>query len=210
MRIAVGIEYNGAPFHGWQTQIGVPTVQQSVEEALSRVADHPVRLHCSGRTDAGVHALCQVAHFVTTARRPAHGWVFGANTHLPADVSLQWAQPVPDDFHARFSALERTYRYLVLTGISRPALLSRRVTWTRRSLDAERMHSAAQILAGTHDFNAFRALGCQAKSPVRTVTRVQVRPRGGLLELSISANAFLHHMVRNIAGVLLAVGSGEA
>lgn len=210
MRIAVGIEYNGASFHGWQLQDGVATVQQEVEAALGRVANHPVRVHCAGRTDAGVHALCQVVHFDTRAERDARGWMLGANVHLPDDVSVLWVRPVRDDFHARFSATSRTYRYLILNRAGRPGLLARRATWVHRSLDAERMHRAGQALVGTHDFSSYRALGCQARHPTRTLTDLHVRRRGDLVEMRVTANAFLHHMVRNIAGVLLEVGKGEA
>ena len=208
-RIAVGVEYNGAPFHGWQIQPGVPSVQEVLEAALGKVADHRVRLHCAGRTDAGVHALGQVAHFDTVAEREPHGWMLGANVHLPEEVTLLWAQPVRADFHARFSAVSRSYRYLILNRASRPGLLARRVTWVRGMLDTRKMHESGQVLIGTHDFSSFRALGCQARHPRRTVSRLEVTRRGDIVELRVTANAFLHHMVRNIAGVLLAVGRGE-
>jgi tRNA pseudouridine38-40 synthase len=209
MRVAVGVEYNGAPFHGWQLQPGVPTVQKVLEAALGEVANHRVRLHCAGRTDAGVHALGQVAHFETTAEREPRGWVLGGNVHLQEDVTLLWAKPVRADFHARFSAVSRTYRYLILNRASRPGLFARRATWVRGTLDERKMHEAGQALIGTHDFSSFRALGCQAKHPLRTVFRLGVTRRGDIVELQVTANAFLHHMVRNIAGALLAVGRGE-
>lgn len=209
MRIAVGIEYNGARFHGWQLQAGVPSVQEAVEHALSQVADHAVRVHCAGRTDAGVHARCQVAHFETGAVREPRSWVLGTNVHLPVDVALLWARGVRDDFHARFSATARSYRYLILNRATRPALEAGRATWVHHALDAARMHEAGQALLGTHDFSSFRALGCQARSPVRTVTHLAVQRSGDLVELRVTANAFLHHMVRNIAGVLLAIGRGD-
>ena len=209
MRIAVGVEYNGAAFHGWQIQRGVRSVQEAVETALGRVADHRVRLHCAGRTDAGVHALGQVAHFDTTAVREPRGWMLGANAHLPGDVTILWAQPVRDDFHARFSAVSRSYRYIILNRPSRPGLFAGRVTWVQRALDVDRMHEAGQALIGTHDFSSFRALGCQARNPVRTVSRLRVTRRGDIVAMQVSANAFLHHMVRNIVGVLLAIGRGD-
>ena len=209
MRIAVGIEYDGSAFHGWQIQPGVRSVQETVESALGRVADHGVRVHCAGRTDAGVHAIGQVAHFDTAAERDSRGWMLGANAHLPGEVAVLWAQPVRDDFHARFSAYRRCYRYIILNRAGRPGLLARRVTWVRRVLDAERMHDAGQALLGTHDFSSFRALGCQAKSPVRTLSHLDVVRRGDFVEVKVAANAFLHHMVRNICGVLIAIGCGE-
>ena len=210
MRIAVGIEYDGRAFHGWQSQDGLRNVQDVVQAALSRVADRPVHVQCAGRTDAGVHAHGQVAHFDTDAERSARSWVLGTNTHLPDDVSLLWAAPVSDGFHARFSAVHRSYRYLIINRGSRPALLSGRATWVHRPLDGEAMHRAGQALVGTHDFSSYRALACQAKSPVRTLASLDVLRRGDLLELRVTANAFLHHMVRNIAGVLIAVGKGDA
>jgi tRNA pseudouridine38-40 synthase len=187
----------------------VRTVQACVEEALSRIADHPLKAQCAGRTDAGVHALGQVIHIETHARREERAWVFGTNTLLPRDVSVLWAKPVADDFHARFSARRRAYRYVILNRASRPGLWASRVTWECRPLDPERMQTAANYLLGEHDFSAFRAQGCQAKSPVRTVHCLEVQRRGDRIEIVVEANAFLHHMVRNIAGVLMAVGRGE-
>lgn len=209
MRVALGLEYDGSAFCGWQVQPGVRTVQACVEEALSKIADHPVKAHCAGRTDAGVHALGQVIHIETQARREERSWVFGANTELPRDVSVLWAKPAPDDFHARFSARRRTYRYVILNRPSRPGLWTSRVTWECRPLEVKRMQTAANYLLGEHDFSAFRAQGCQAKSPVRRVHRVEVQRAGDRIEIDVEANAFLHHMVRNIAGVLMAVGRGE-
>jgi tRNA pseudouridine38-40 synthase len=210
MRIAAGVEYDGRRFHGWQSQRGERCVQDVVEAALARVADARVRLFCAGRTDAGVHALGQVVHFDTGVARPERAWVLGANTVLPNDVSLRWARPVPDNFHARFSATGRRYRYVILDRSARSALLAGRVTWVHRPLDAARMAEAALALLGTHDFSSYRAIGCQAKQPVRTVTELTVQRRGALIEIAVSANAFLHHMVRNIAGVLIAIGRGDA
>ena len=210
MRIAVGVEYDGYRYRGWQTQQeGVRTIQPEVEKALAFVADHPVRVHCAGRTDAGVHAREQVIHFETLVDRPLKAWVMGGNVQLPDDVNLLWASPVPDHFHARFSARFRSYRYRILNRPVRSALLYGRATWIYRALDAVRMHRAGQALTGTHDFTSYRAIGCQAKQPVRTVTHLEVTRDGDIIELYIRANAFLHHMVRNIAGVLIAIGAGE-
>jgi tRNA pseudouridine38-40 synthase len=210
VRIALGIEYDGRAFHGWQSQDALRNVQDVVQAALSRVADRPVRVQCAGRTDAGVHARGQVAHFDTDAVRSPRSWVLGTNSHLADDVSLLWAAAVADDFHARFSAVRRSYRYLILNRGSRPALLHGRATWIHRPLDAEAMHRAGQALVGTHDFSSYRAVACQAKSPVRSLHSLDVLRRGDLVELHVTANAFLHHMVRNIAGVLIAVGKGDA
>ena len=211
MRIALGVEYNGSGFHGWQMQQqGIRSVQHEVERAIAQVADHPVRVHCAGRTDTGVHAREQVIHFDTRAQRPLRAWTQGVNVNLPDDVSVLWAAQVPAEFHARFSAERRRYRYRILNRPLRSALQHGRVTWIHQPLDAEVMHAAAQALAGTHDFSSYRALGCQAKSPVRTLHHISVQRCGEILELDIEANAFLHHMVRNIAGVLIAIGKGDA
>jgi tRNA pseudouridine38-40 synthase len=210
MRIALGVEYDGSAFHGWQMQRpSVRSVQQVVEHALSVVADVPVRVQCAGRTDTGVHASGQVVHFDTEVSRPMRSWLLGANRNLPQDVNITWAQPVSPDFHARFSATGRRYRYVIVNRKTRSALLGLRVVWVHQPLDAERMHRAAQHLRGTHDFSAYRAMACQAKSPVREMRALSVRREGDLLLLDVYANAFLHHMVRNIAGVLIAVGKGE-
>lgn len=209
MRIAAGVEYDGRRFHGWQTQGSERCVQDTVEAALSGVAGAPVRVSCAGRTDAGVHALGQVIHFDTEAHRPERAWVLGANTVLPNDVGLLWARPVPDRFHARFSASSRSYRYLILDRSARSSLLAGRVTWIHRALNVDAMRGAAEPLLGTHDFSSYRAIGCQAKHPVRTITHLSVRRLGELIELRVTANAFLHHMVRNIAGVLIAIGRGD-
>lgn len=208
MRVALGIEYDGAGFHGWQQQRGVRTVQPHVEAALGRVADHPVRVHCAGRTDAGVHAAFQVVHFETTARREPRAWVLGANALLPSDAGVLWACPVNDAFHARFSAISRGYHYLVSNRRTRPGLWHGRVTWECRPLDVGAMAEAARALVGEHDFSSFRARGCQAKHPVRHVTRLEVARRHDLIVLAVDANAFLQHMVRNIAGVLIEIGRG--
>jgi tRNA pseudouridine38-40 synthase len=211
VRIALGVEYDGTRFHGWQLQEGVRTVQGAVEKALASVADHPVRVHCAGRTDAGVHAVEQVIHFDTLSQRPLKAWVLGGNANLPDDVNILWAQEMTDDsFHARFSAIGRCYRYFILNRNSRSALLAGRATWVHRPLEVEPMQIAASSLLGTHDFSSYRALGCQAKSPVRTLHRLDVSRRGDLIELRVEANAFLHHMVRNLAGVLITIGKGDA
>lgn len=210
MRIALGIEYDGSDFAGWQLQEeGVRTVQGVLEQALSSVADHPVRVACAGRTDAGVHATAQVVHFDSEAQRSARAWTYGANANLPKRVCVQWAWPVGDDFHARFSALRRRYRYVIFNREVRPTFLAWRVAWDYRPLDAARMQEAAQALVGEHDFSAYRAVACQAKSPVRTVYELAVHRDRDLVILDLEANAFLHHMVRNIAGVLMTIGAGE-
>lgn len=209
-RIAVGIEYDGTAFHGWQTQQpGVRSIQQTLEEALSRVANHPIQLQGAGRTDTGVHASGQVAHFDTEARRELRSWLLGTNVNLPFDVNLTWVQEVSPDFHARFSATGRRYRYLIANRPTRSALMNRRVTWVHQPLDEARMARAAQYLLGTHDFSSYRAAACQAKNPVRELRECSVCRRGDLVILDLYANAFLQHMVRNIAGVLIAIGKGE-
>ena len=209
-RIAVGIEYDGCAYAGWQTQAALPTIQRLTERALSSVADQPVALVCAGRTDAGVHAHGQVAHFDTGAQRSTRSWVLGANSELPQDVSVSWAVPVPAHFHARYCAEARTYRYLILNRAARSALVARRAVWIHRPLDHARMAQAAVALLGEHDFSAFRAAECQAKSPVRRLERLAVVRHGDWVLIEATANAFLHHMVRNIAGLLIAVGKGEA
>ncbi|HXD37655.1 MAG TPA: tRNA pseudouridine(38-40) synthase TruA [Rhodanobacter sp.] len=209
MRIAMGIEYDGTDFFGWQRLKEGPSVQARLEQALSRVADHPVDVSCAGRTDAGVHGRCQVVHFDTPAQRDMRGWVLGSCSNLPDSVAVLWAQSVADDFHARYAARSRRYRYRILNRPVRAALEARYVTWERLPLDAGRMHQAAQALLGLHDFSAFRALSCQAKHPHRTVLSVDVRRDGEYVTLEIEANGFLHHMVRNIVGSLLLVGRGE-
>ncbi|NND45879.1 MAG: tRNA pseudouridine(38-40) synthase TruA [Xanthomonadales bacterium] len=209
MRYAIGIEYDGSGFCGWQAQRDDPSVQESVEQAVSRVADTAVRLVCAGRTDTGVHALAQVAHFDSPAQRENRQWVLGVNRHLPASVCLLWARPVADDFHARFSAVERSYRYVILNRAVRPALRAGQVAWCHQALDTEAMDRAAQPLRGEHDFSAFRSAGCQATHAVREITRIGVSRDGENVFLDVSANGFLYHMVRNIAGSLLDVGRGE-
>ena len=209
MRIALGIEYDGTDFFGWQRLTEGPSVQARVEQALSKVAAHPVEISCAGRTDAGVHGRCQVVHFDTEAHREMRGWVLGACSNLPASVAVLWAQPVLESFHARYAARSRRYRYHILNRPVRAALDARYVTWERLPLDADRMHAAAQALLGLHDFSAFRALSCQAAHPRRTALAVSVRREGECVLVEIEANAFLHHMVRNIVGSLLMIGRGE-
>ncbi|HLQ26228.1 MAG TPA: tRNA pseudouridine(38-40) synthase TruA [Acidiferrobacterales bacterium] len=209
MRIAAIIEYDGSRFSGWQWQDGARTVQDCVEQALSSVADEPIRVTVAGRTDAGVHACGQVIHFDTNSARTPYAWVRGANSNLPVDAALLWAHEINLDFHARFSATGRHYRYVILNRAVRPTTWAKRVTWEYRPLDAERMQAAAKMLIGTHDFTSFRAIQCQAKNPVRELRRLEVERRGELIFISAYANAFLHHMVRNLAGVLMTIGTGE-
>jgi tRNA pseudouridine38-40 synthase len=184
-------------------------IQSVVEAALSTVADHPVEVTAAGRTDAGVHAAMQVIHFDTPATRTERGWVRGATTNLPAQVSVLWAREVPDAFHARYSALARTYRYVILNRTARPAIEADRVAWVRDPLDADRMRTAAEHLVGEHDFSSFRAAECQARTPMRNMHAIGVQRTGEHIVITVQANAFLHHMVRNVAGVLIAIGSGE-
>lgn len=209
-RIACGIEYDGTGFRGWQAQTpGVRTVQVTVEAALASVADHAVRAVCAGRTDAGVHAVGQVIHFDAEHARSEKAWLMGANTHLPDDVAVRWVRPVADDFDARYSAIARSYRYLVLEGWDRPALWRKRALWSHRELDTEAMTAAAEPLLGEHDFSAFRSAECQAAHAVRRLERLQVRRSGATVSIDVRANAFLHNMVRILVGTLLLVGRGE-
>ena len=209
MRIALGVEYDGNAFHGWQTQPGGGTVQDVLQEALARIAGEAVDVVCAGRTDAGVHATGQVVHFDTQVRRPLTAWVRGVNTFLPPAVSVVWAQPVADDFHARFSAFGRRYRYLLLNRPQRPGVGHGRVGWDHHPLDIERMQQAAALILGEHDFSAFRAAGCQAKTPVKTMREASVRRFGELVVFDFEASAFLHHMVRNLVGSLVYIGQGR-
>ncbi|MGD8566480.1 MAG: tRNA pseudouridine(38-40) synthase TruA [Gammaproteobacteria bacterium] len=209
MRMALGVEYDGTNYVGWQMQDNGPSVQAVVESALARVADHPLRTICAGRTDTGVHALAQVVHFDTQAERSERAWVFGANTHLPKDVAVIWAKPVDGEFHARFSARRRRYRYVIFNRPVRPTFLAYRVAWEYRPLEVDRMAAAAQFLLGEHDFSAYRAAGCQSRTPMRRVEQIAVTRTDDIVIIDIVANAFLHHMVRNIAGVLMAIGAGE-
>jgi len=209
MKYAIGIEYCGALYCGWQRQMHCESVQQNVESALGFVADHPLELICAGRTDSGVHAIEQVAHFETSAERSERAWVLGSNCRLPPDIRLKWAVPVADDFHARFSARSRAYRYIILNASVPSAIFHDRCSWEFQPLDQTAMHDCAQILVGEHDFSSFRAAGCQSRSPNRNVHEITVTRQEELIFLDIRANAFLYHMVRNIAGSLVAVGKGE-
>lgn len=207
-KYAVGIEYAGNTYSGWQKQLHVSSVQEHVEGAIGFVANHPVQLSCAGRTDAGVHAIEQVAHFETEALRENRAWLLGSNCRLPRDIRLKWVRPVDDSFHARFSAVARSYRYIILNSDVPSALFHAKVSWELKPLNVDRMHHASQVLIGEHDFSAFRAVGCQSKSPFRNVHEINLTRRGELIFLDIKANAFLYHMVRNIAGSLMAVGTG--
>jgi tRNA pseudouridine38-40 synthase len=209
LRFAIGVEYDGSAFLGWQIQRQEPTVQGCVEQALSRVANHDIRVTCCGRTDSGVHAICQVAHFDSDALRSERSWTLGLNSHLPPGATVLWVREVDEDFHARFSAYSRSYRYIILNRWTRPALDAKRKSWCRQPLDADSMHRAAQVLLGEHDFSSFRAANCQARHAVREIQHIAVRRDGDTIQMDISANGFLYHMVRNIAGSLIRVGTGE-
>lgn len=210
MRIALGIEYDGSQFCGWQMQKhGTRTVQESVEKALSAVADEPIQVICAGRTDTGVHATGQVVHFETSSTRPEKAWVLGVNTHLPGDVAAVWVRPVDDDFSARFTATARQYRYVILNRKARPAVLHNKVSWRHGEIDEPLMHQAAQLLTGEQDFSSFRSSACQAEHARRHVHFINVHRKGNFIYIDIKANAFLHHMVRNIVGSLLMIGQKE-
>ena len=209
-RLAVGLAYDGGGFIGWQRQNKGRSVQGEVERALGIVADEPISVVAAGRTDAGVHAAGQVLHFDTTSLCSVRNWVLGANRHLPADVALRWAREVPDDFHARFSATARRYCYFIRESAVRPVLERARCAWSRETLDLAAMQTAAAWLVGEHDFSAFRAAGCQAHTPRRSMHRLDLRRTNGLLQVEAEANAFLQHMVRNIVGSLIRVGRGKA
>lgn len=211
MRYAMGVEYDGSEFKGWQQlgESGRPSVQASLQEALSSVADAPIKVMCAGRTDAGVHGHCQVVHFDTDVIRNARGWTLGTTTRLPPAIAVRWCQPVADDFHARFSARARRYRYRLLNRQVRPALNRQSLSWERRPLDAALMHAAAQELLGENDFSAFRSVNCEALHARRELQAISVTRDGEVLEVCVQANAFLHHMVRNIVGSLILVGCGD-
>jgi len=209
-RVALAFEYDGRKFHGWQLQkSGVRSVQAELAKAVAKVADHPVDLVCAGRTDARVHASYQVVHFETPSIRSLRSWVMGINTALPFDIAVHWAGNGSDDFHARFSAIYRRYRYVIYNNPVRPGIQRGQVSWACQELDAERMHQAAQALAGEHDFSSFRAAGCQSRTPIRFLEQIKVTRKGHFVVIDVQANAFLHHMVRNIAGALMAVGTGK-
>ena len=209
MRYALGIEYDGAAFCGWQRQSHAPSVQQSLEKALSVVADHPVTVICAGRTDTGVHARGQVVHFDSPSRRSDRQWILGVNSNLPDAVRVLWVRAVDDSFHARFAAFSRSYQYSILNRWVRPAIGVAYYGWCRDELDTARMHRAAQVLLGKHDFSAFRSAGCSSQHAIREVTAINVSRQEDIVKIDISANAFLYHMVRNIVGSLIVVGLGE-
>lgn len=211
MRFAIGVDYNGRAYRGWQTQQpGVKSVQETLEKAIAHVANHPVTVIAAGRTDAGVHGAGMVAHFDSDAQRPERSWMLGVNTKLPEDIALRWITPVSDEFHARFRAVARRYRYIIYNHPFRSSLLAGMVTWHYHALDLARMQEAAQHLVGRHDFTSFRAVACQAKKAERDVHFLKLTQYGRFIVLDIQADGFLHHMVRNIAGVLMAVGQGKA
>jgi tRNA pseudouridine38-40 synthase len=209
MRVALMVEYDGSQYHGWQSQAGLHTIQQRLERALSQVAAHDVEVVCAGRTDTGVHATAQVIHFDTEKERTIRAWIHGANTYLPKDICVKWGTEITPSFHARYSALSRRYQYVILNSPIRPALNRSHVTWQYRRLDELLMHEAAQSLLGEQDFTSFRSVECQSHTAMRNVLECNVRRTGDWVLIDIVANAFLHHMVRNIAGVLMAVGSGR-
>jgi len=209
MRYALGIEYDGAEFFGWQRQSHAPSIQQSVEKALAAVANHPVTVICAGRTDTGVHARGQVVHFDSPSERSERQWILGINSNLPDAVRVLWIRAVDDSFHARFAAFSRSYQYSIMNRWVRPAIGVSYYGWCRDILDATRMHEAAQVLSGRHDFSAFRSAGCSAQHAIREVTAISVSRQEDIVKIDITANAFLYHMVRNIVGSLIAGGQGE-
>ena len=208
-RIALGIEYDGSKYYGWQRQNEVRSVQEKLEKALSQVANEPINVFCAGRTDAGVHGTGQVVHFDTHAQRNDAAWTLGVNANLPADIAVRWIKTVPEAFHARFSATARRYRYVIYNHRLRPAVLGKGVTHCYHPLDADRMHRAAQSLLGENDFTSFRAVHCQSRTPWRNVMHIKVTRHGAYVVVDIKANAFVHHMVRNIVGSLMEVGAGN-
>jgi len=208
-RIALGVEYDGTDYKGWQQQPHAPSVQETLSTAISAVAAETIQCTGAGRTDSGVHATGQVVHFDTSAERSDRAWLLGINSNLPPDINVFWARPVADRFHARFSALFRSYRYVILNTPVRSALERHRAWWCMQPLNAELMHEAAQVMVGTHDFSSFRASSCQAHTPVRTLTHLNVHRAGDKIIVDCRANAFLHHMVRNLLGSLARIGSGD-
>ena len=209
MRVALGLEYDGSAYCGWQSQTAGCGVQDALERALGAIAGETLRVVAAGRTDTGVHALNQVVHFDTSAQRPENAWVRGVNAHLPDGVAVNWARPVSDEFHARFSATERRYAYLLLNRPARPGMLHGRVGWFHAPLDFDAMRIAAGYLLGEHDFSAFRAAECQAKSPIKFLHQLDIEQSGEYFLFHLRANAFLHHMVRNLVGALVYVGKGK-
>ncbi|WP_099019456.1 tRNA pseudouridine(38-40) synthase TruA [Marinicella litoralis] len=208
MRLACGIEYDGEPFYGFQIQAQEPTVQSCLEAAIGKVADHKVRVACSGRTDTGVSAKHQVIHFDTTSERTPWQWMMGINTASHEGISVLWVKPVSDDFHARFSAVSRSYEYCIINRRVRPAINRHHLTWISQPLNHNLMHDALQLLVGTHDFNALRSSHCQSHVSVKTIHHAAVTRSGNIIKLSVTANGFLHHMIRNIVGTLIPIGSG--
>ena len=209
MRIALGIEYDGSKYSGWQRQRHADSVQERLEKALSKVANKPVEVQCAGRTDAGVHGTGQVVHFDVDVERKMVAWTMGANANLPKDIAVRWAKEVSEDFHARFSATARRYRYIIYNHALRPAILGAGVSHYHGELDAEKMHEAGQYLLGENDFTSFRAVYCQSLSPYRNLMHLNVSRQGNYVIIDIKANAFVHHMVRNITGSLIKVGHGD-
>ncbi|MDO8374614.1 MAG: tRNA pseudouridine(38-40) synthase TruA [Polaromonas sp.] len=209
MRIALGLSYSGTAYEGWQSQLSGNTVQDRLEKALGKFAAQPLRTLCAGRTDAGVHALMQVVHFDTSLQRELPSWVRGTNAFLPRDIAVQWAREVPAEFHCRGSAISRRYAYVLLESPVRPSVEAGRVGWVYRPMDAAAIRAAITPLLGEHDFSSFRAAQCQAKSPVKTISRIEISQRAGYWRFEFEANAFLHHMIRNIMGCLVAVGQGQ-
>ncbi|MDG2914745.1 tRNA pseudouridine(38-40) synthase TruA [Bisgaard Taxon 10/6] len=209
MKIALGVEYNGKGYFGWQRQEKLPSVQEELEKALSFVANEKIEVFCAGRTDSGVHGTGQVVHFETRAERPARAWEFGTNANLPDDIAIKWAKTVDDEFHARFSATARRYRYLIYANHLRSAVLPEGITHCHLPLDHEKMHAAGQFLLGENDFSSFRAAQCQSKTPWRNVHHLRVTRHGHYIVVDIQANAFVHHMVRNIVGSLMEIGCGR-
>ncbi|CAN5913394.1 tRNA pseudouridine(38-40) synthase TruA [soil metagenome] len=208
MRVALGLSYRGQAYEGWQSQRGGRTVQDRLEAALAKFADQPLRTACAGRTDAGVHALNQVVHVDTEIAREPFSWVRGTNRFLPPDIAVQWAQVMPEEFHARYSAIGRRYVYILLDSPVRPAIEAGSAGWSLRPLDGDRMQQAAQRLLGEHDFSAFRSAECQANTPVKTLRSIDISRRGAYWRVEFDANAFLHHMVRNLMGCLVPIGAG--
>jgi len=209
MRVALAVEYDGSAFCGWQIQPHCHSVQAELEQALSKIADEPVTVSCAGRTDTGVHGIAQVVHFDTSVQRPLRAWTFGTNTHLNSHVAVHWAGEVSDDFHARFKAINRRYRYLILNRGTRSALHASKLSWVNQTLDTDAMHRAAQHLLGEHDFSAFRSAACQAKHAVRDLQVLNVQRNDSLIGIDVVANGFLHNMVRILVGCLIRVGKGE-
>ncbi len=209
MRYALGVQYDGKNYCGWQRQKHSPSVQEELEKALSKIADEPIEVVCAGRTDTGVNATNQIVHFETTKQRKDVAWTLGVNTNLPSDIAIAWVKQVPEEFHARFSATSRRYRYVIYNALFRPAILTSGLCFVHDPLDDKLMHQAAQALVGTHDFTSFRTVHCQAPSPVRTIEHINVHRIQDYIVIDVKGNAFLHHMIRNIAGSLIRVGKQQ-